>query len=139
MGVVLIGTLMVILDTTIVNVALPKIGSELHQTSSVESVATAYLLAVGVSTPASASLADVFGRRRVFTTALAAFAAASLACALSPGLSFLVAVRAVQGTAGGALVVVGMTMIYELFPPDRRGPRSGSGGWRPWPAQPSGR
>jgi DHA2 family multidrug resistance protein len=121
MGVVLIGTLMVIMDTTIVNVALPRIGQELHHTRSVEWVATAYLLAVGISTPASAWLADVFGRRTVFISSLGLFAASSLACALAPGLTVLVVLRAVQGAAGGALVVVGMAMIYELFPPHRRG------------------
>ena len=121
MGVVLIGTFMVILDTTIVNVALPRIGEELDQVASIEWVATAYLLAVGISTPASAWLSDWFGRPRTFIASLALFAAASLACALAPGLWWLVAFRAVQGAGGGALMVVGMAMIYELFPPDRRG------------------
>ena len=75
MGVVLIGTFMVILDTTIVNVALPQIGAELHESSSIEWVATAYLLAVGISTPASGWLADRFGRKRVFVGCLALFSA----------------------------------------------------------------
>ena len=99
MGVVLIGTFMVILDTTIVNVALPQIGIELDQRDSIEWVATAYLLAVGVSTPASGWLADRFGRPKVFTSSLALFAGASLACALAPGLWALVGFRVVQGAA----------------------------------------
>lgn len=121
MGIVLIGTFMVILDTTIVNVALPQIGIELDQRDSIEWVATAYLLAVGISTPASAWLADRHGRRTVFIGSLGLFAVASLACAMAPGLWALVGFRAVQGAGGGALMVVGMSMIYELFPPDKRG------------------
>ena len=121
MGVVLIGTFMVILDTTIVNVALPQIGRELHETSSIEWVATAYLLAVAISTPASGWLADFYGRKRVFIGCLGVFTAASMASALAPNLLTLIVFRAVQGTGGGALMVVGLAMIYELFPPDQRG------------------
>jgi DHA2 family multidrug resistance protein len=121
MGVVLIGTYMVILDTTIVNVALPQIGTELHQSSGIEWIVTAYLLAVGTTQPATGWLADRVGRKRVFTGSLALFALGSLLAALAPNLRFLIVFRVFQGLGGGAMMPVGMAMIYELFPPNRRG------------------
>ncbi len=121
MGVVLIGTFMVILDTTIVNVALPQIGRALDRQDGIEWVVTAYLLAVGVAQPPTGWLADRFGRKRLFIASLSLFALGSLLAALSPTLELLVASRVLQGLGGGALMPVGMAMIYELFPPDRRG------------------
>jgi len=121
MGVVLIGTYMVILDSTIVNVALPQIGAELHESSGIEWIVTAYLLAVGTTQPATGWLADRVGRKAVFTASLALFAAGSLLAALAPNLTFLIVFRALQGFGGGATMPVGMAMIYELFPPNRRG------------------
>lgn len=121
MGVVLIGTFMVILDTSIVNVALPQISIELESREGVEWVVTAYLLALALATPASGWLADTFGRKNVFITALAVFTTGSLLAALAPNLGFLVGFRALQGLGGGALMPVGLATIYELFPPERRG------------------
>ncbi len=121
MAVVLIGTFMSILDSTIVNVALPQIGIDLHQSSNIEWIVTGYLLAVGVSQPATGWLADRLGRKTVFTASLGAFASGSLLSALAPNLPMLVVFRVLQGLGGGAMMPVGMAMIYELFPPDRRG------------------
>lgn len=121
MGVVLIGTFMVILDSTIVNVALPQIGIDLRQSANIEWVVTAYLLAVGVSQPATGWLADRWGRKTIFTASLGSFATGSLLAALAPNLPVLVAFRVLQGLGGGAMMPIGMAMIYELFPPDRRG------------------
>lgn len=121
MGVVLMGTFMVILDTTIVNVALPQIGIALDSQSGIEWVVTAYLLAVGIAQPPTGWLADRFGRKRVFIASLFLFGLGSLFAAMSPNLELLVASRVVQGLGGGALAPVGMAMIYELFPADRRG------------------
>lgn len=121
MGVVLIGTFMVILDTTIVNVALPQIGIALGRQSGIDWIVTAYLLAVGLAQPATGWLADRYGRKRMFIISLVLFATGSLLAALAPNLEVLVAFRVVQGLGGGALMPVGMAMIYELFPPDRRG------------------
>ncbi len=121
MGVVLIGTFMVILDTTIVNVALPQIGEALHRGDGIEWIVTAYLLAVGVAQPPTGWLADRYGRKRLFIVSLALFGLGSLLSGLSPTLELLVGARVLQGLGGGALMPVGMAMIYELFPPDRRG------------------
>lgn len=121
MGVVLVGTFMVILDTTIVNVALPQIGIDLGAPTGIEWVVTGYLLAVGILQPATGWLADRFGRKLVFTVSLALFATGSLLSALAPNLPALVGFRVLQGLGGGSMMPVGLTMIYELFPPDQRG------------------
>jgi EmrB/QacA subfamily drug resistance transporter len=121
MAIVLIGTFMVILDTSIVNVALPQIGADFHTISGVEWIVTAYLLAVGVSMMATGWFADRFGRKWVFVISLALFTAGSLLCALSPNLEFLVLFRVLQGVGGGALMPLAMAMIYELFEPTERG------------------
>jgi len=121
MTVVLAGTLMFALDTTIVSVALHPIGVALHAGSAVEWVVTSYLLALAASQPLTGWLADRFGRRAMFLTALAVFTGASIACAASPNIGFLVAFRAVQGFGGGALMPVGMAITLDLFPVERHG------------------
>jgi EmrB/QacA subfamily drug resistance transporter len=114
-------TIMVALDTTIVNVALHQIGVDLHAGDGIEWVVTAYLLAVCVSQPATGWLADRLGRKQVFLTSLVAFTVASIACAASPSLPVLVLARILQGLGGGALMPVGMAMVLGLFPKERHG------------------
>jgi DHA2 family multidrug resistance protein len=121
MAVILVGTFMVILDTSIVNVALPQIGADFHSVAAVDWIVTSYLLAVGVSIMATGWLADHFGKKRVFVSSLSAFTAGSFLCAIAPTLGVLVASRVIQGLGGGALMPVGMAMIYELFEPEERG------------------
>jgi DHA2 family multidrug resistance protein len=121
MVVVMIGTVMVVLDSTIVNVALPQIGRDLHAGAGIEWVVSSYLLAVAISQPASGWLADRFGRKVVFLASLASFTVASLLAALAPTLAILVACRVLQGLGGGALLPVGMAMVLELFPRERHG------------------
>lgn len=121
MGVFLIGSYMVILDVTIVNVALPQIAIDLGSESGIEWVITAYLIAIGIAQPATAWAADHFGRKPVFTISLFLFALGSFLSALSPDLNYLIAFRILQGAGGGAMMPVGLAMIYELFPPERRG------------------
>lgn len=119
--VVLGATVMVALDTTIVNVALDRIGTELGGEGGVEWVVSGYLLAVCVAQPASGWLANAFGRRRVLLLALAAFTLASLACAAAPNLQLLVAARVLQGLGGGAIMPVGMALVLGLFARERHG------------------
>lgn len=121
LSIVLIGTFMVILDTTIVSVALVPIGNSLHAPTGVEWIVTAYLLAVGVVQPITGWVADRVGRKAVFIGAMVLFAAGSLASAASPNLAVLIFFRVVQGLGGGAMVPVGMAIIIEAFPPNRRG------------------
>lgn len=125
LGVVLIGTFMVILDTTIVNVALPDIGRDLQVDSGLDWVVTGYLLAVGMVQPASGWLADRFGSKRVFTVSLGLFGLASALIAVSPTLGYVIAFRVLQGLGGGAMMPVGLAMIVTLFPADRRGTAMG--------------
>ncbi len=121
MGVVLIGTFMVVLDTTIVNLALPSLQREFHTIDGVEWVVTSYLAAVGVAQMGSGWFADRYGRKRTFVFSLTAFTIGSAVCAAAPSLVFLVGARVVQGIGGGMLIPVTMAMIYELFAPEERG------------------
>lgn len=121
MGVVLVGTFMVILDTSIVNVALPQIGVDFHSIANVEWIVTAYLLALGLAQPPTGWLTDRFGKRKVFCGCVFLFSVGSLLCAIAPNLGTLVAFRVLQGLGGGGLPPVGLAIIYELFPADRRG------------------
>jgi DHA2 family multidrug resistance protein len=120
-GVVITGSVLVVLDTTIVNVALHQIAVDLGAGSGVEWVATAYFLGVCAALPATGWLADTFGRKRVFLVSLSVFILASLGCALSPNLGVLIAFRVVQGLGGGALTPIATTMVLELFPRVRHG------------------
>lgn len=121
MGVVLIGTFMVILDGTIVNVALPAIAVEFGTETGIEWVVTGYLLAVGIVQPATGWMADRLGRRRVYLASLGAFGLGSLLAAVAPSLPLLIGSRFLQGLGGGAIIPVGMAMVYEAFPADMRG------------------
>lgn len=121
MGVVLFGTFMVVLDTTVVNLGLPSLQDDFNTVEGIEWVVTAYLASVGVSQMLSSWSADRFGRKAVFMFSLALFTGASVLCALSPNLGVLVGARVLQGVGGGLMMPVAMAMIYELFDPDERG------------------
>ena len=115
------GTFMTIMDSTVVNVALPTLRREFGvSTASVSAVVTSYLVAMAVVMPASGWLGDRAGGKRVVGSALALFTAASAACGAANSLPELVAFRAVQGAGTGILVPVGMTMLYRTFPQAER-------------------
>lgn len=120
-SVVMAATVMVVLDTTIVNVALHEIGVDLGAGDGIEWVVTAYLLAVCASQPATGWLADRFGRKQVFLASVLAFTIASGLCAMAPTLGWLVAFRVLQGLGGGAMMPVGMAIVLGLFPKERHG------------------
>ncbi len=112
---------MSILDSTIVNVALPSISRDFDASiSSVGAVASAYLVSVAVFIPASGWLGDRFGARRVFLLALFAFVVASALCGAAGSLGQLVLFRVLKGAAGGMMIPVGMAMLYRVFPQDER-------------------
>ena len=121
MGVVLVGTFMVVLDTTVVNLGLPSMVREFGSLDGVEWVVTAYLAAVAVTQMTSGWVADRFGRKNAFVAALVIFTVGSALCAASPTLPLLVIARVVQGIGGGLLMPVAMSTVYELFPPEERG------------------
>src|SRR6201987_4462906 len=97
------GLFMIMLDNTIVNVALPSIQRSLHMTiSSLEWIVTAYALTFAALLITGGKLGDLFGRRRIFIIGIAIFTLSSLACGLAPTSGFLIGARAVQGI-GAAL------------------------------------
>jgi EmrB/QacA subfamily drug resistance transporter len=110
-----------IMDTTIVNVALPTIGREFKvQPQSVDTVAIAYLVSLAVFIPASGWLGDRFGGRRILLTSVVIFTAASALCGVAGNLAQLVSFRILQGVGGGLMVPVGMALMYRTFPPEER-------------------
>ena len=123
MVVVLTGSYLVVLNTTVLGVALPAIADDLGYGGSldVDWVITIYLLAVVGVQPATAWLADRLGHRQLYLACLTTFAVGSLACAVAPTLGTLLAARLLQGLGGGALMPLGMAMVLDVFPPQRRG------------------
>jgi EmrB/QacA subfamily drug resistance transporter len=111
-----LGNLMIVLDTTIVNVALPSIRGDLHfSETSLAWVVNAYLLTFGGFLLLGGRLGDLFGHRRMFLAGIALFTAASLACGLSGSKEFLVGARAVQGLGGALVAVVALSLVMTLF------------------------
>jgi EmrB/QacA subfamily drug resistance transporter len=112
-----VGMLMIVLDQTIVNVALPSIQSDLgFSPSSLAWVVNAYLVAFGGLLLLAGRLGDLVGRKRVFMAGLAAFTAASLLCGLSTSPQLLVAARFAQGAGGALSSAVILGMIVTMFP-----------------------
>jgi EmrB/QacA subfamily drug resistance transporter len=110
-----------IMDTTIVNVALPTLSREFHaSTASIEWVVIGYLLSLAIWIPASGYIGDRIGTKRVFLFALATFTLASALCGQATSLGELVAFRVLQGVGGGMLVPVGTAMLFRAFPPIER-------------------
>jgi len=111
-----LGDLMIVLDTTVVNVALPTIREELgFSESSLAWVVNAYLLTFGGFLLLGGRLGDLFGPRRLFLWGLALFTGASLACGVAGSQEFLIAARAVQGLGGAVVAAVALSLIMRLF------------------------
>jgi len=116
------GSLMIVLDTTIVNVALPSIRGSLHfSQTSLAWVVNAYMLTFGGFLLLGGRLGDHFGHRRLFIGGIMLFTLASLACGVSTTQGMLVAARAVQGFGGAIVSAVSLSLIVSLFvePADR--------------------
>jgi len=116
------GDLMIVLDSTIVNVALPSIQADLgFSGTSLAWVVNAYLLTFGGFLLLGGRLGDLFGHRRLFLIGIAFFTAASIACGLSTTQGVLVAARAIQGLGGAVVSAVALSLIMNLFtePADR--------------------
>jgi Arabinose efflux permease len=122
------GLFMIMLDNTVVNVALPTMEKDLHVTlASLEWVVIAYALTFAALLITGGKLADLYGRRRIFVIGLAIFTLSSLACGLAPNASFLIGARAVQGAGAALMNPASLSIIVATFPPKLRGRRSGSG------------
>src|ERR1022692_4092620 len=112
---------MVVLDVSIVNVALPSIGRELHYSATgLQWVVNAYVLTFAGFLLLGGRAADLFGRRRVFVAGLGLFTLASLAGGIATDSAWLTAARAVQGIAGAVLSPTTLTIIITTFSADRR-------------------
>jgi EmrB/QacA subfamily drug resistance transporter len=111
-----LGDLMIVLDTTIVNVALPSIRQDLgFSEASLAWVVNAYLLTFGGFLLLGGRLGDLLGQRRLFLAGIALFTAASLACGVAGSQEVLVAARAIQGLGGAVVAAVALSLIMTLF------------------------
>ncbi|WJF89648.1 multidrug transporter subunit MdtD [Paraburkholderia bonniea] len=114
------GFFMQTLDATIVNTALPAMADSLNELPlRMQSVVIAYSLTMAVMIPVSGWLADKFGTRRVFFSAILVFTIGSLLCASAPTLTYLVLARVVQGVGGAMLLPVGRLAVLRTFPAER--------------------
>ena len=120
--VVCIATFMLLLDITIVNVALPKIASDLKASfSDIQWVIDAYALTLASVLLTAGALADLLGRKLIFTIGLALFAFTSLLCALSPSALFLILARAGQGIGGAIMFATALALLAQEFQGRERG------------------
>lgn len=112
---------MSIMDSTIVNVALPSLARQLGVPSSaIDAVVIAYLVSLAVVMPASGWLGDRWGTKRILLLALMLFTVSSALCGLARSYAMLIFFRVLQGAGGGALTPVGTAMLYRTFPPSQR-------------------
>lgn len=127
----ILGSTVVFLDSTVVNVALPAIGRDLDAgLAGQQWVVEAYMLTMVSLLLVGGSLGDQLGRRRMFVAGLIAFGATSALCALSPSTEFLVGARALQGIAGALLVPGSLAIVASTFEGAERGKAVGT--WTAW-------
>lgn len=119
---VMFGIFMIILDSTVVNVAFTTLRREFGATlADAQWVISIYVLALGVTTPVSGFLADRFGIKRIYLLGLVIFVVGSFLCGLAPSLGWLIAARALQGFGGGMSQPLGPAQLYRAFPPKEQG------------------
>jgi EmrB/QacA subfamily drug resistance transporter len=127
----ILGSTVVFLDATVVNVALPAVSDDLDAgLAGQQWVVEAYLLTMVSLLLVGGSLGDQFGRRRMFVAGLIAFAATSVLCAVAPSDEFLVGARALQGIAGALLVPGSLAIVAATFEGEARGKAVGT--WTAW-------
>jgi MFS family permease len=123
---VILGSGIVFLDTTVVNLALPRIGQELSSdlfgTLEAQSyVANGYFVTLSALLILAGALSDYFGRKRMFAIGLAGFAVTSLLCGIAPTMEFLIVCRTLQGAAGAVLVPGSLAIITATFQGEEQG------------------
>jgi EmrB/QacA subfamily drug resistance transporter len=122
-----LGSGMVFLDGTVVNVALPKIGQTFHTgLAGLQWTITAYLLTLGSLLLLGGALGDLHGRKKTFVIGIGVFTAASVLCGAAPSAGWLIAARAVQGVGGALLVPESLAIIGAVFRPSDRGAAIGA-------------
>lgn len=120
--VAILASLLEIIDTSIVNVAIPTMMGNLGCTlDEISMVITGYTVANAIILPISAWLSQQFGLRTYYLGCIAIFTLTSVACGFSPNLYSLVACRILQGLAGGALLPTSQALIYQQFPKEKAG------------------
>jgi EmrB/QacA subfamily drug resistance transporter len=127
----ILGTTVVTVDSTVVNVALPAIADDLGGgLAGQQWTSNAYLVTLGSLLLIGGSLGDLFGERRMFVVGVAGFGVTSLLCALAPTIELLVVARALQGVCGALLTPAALAVIVAVFPPNERGKAVGA--WTAW-------
>jgi DHA2 family multidrug resistance protein len=119
---VILGMLMQVLDTTIANVALPRMRPDLGATpETIAWVLTSYIVASAIAIPITGWLADRVGRKRLFVWSVIVFTIASLLCAVAQNLTEMVAFRAMQGVAGAFIVPLAQATLFDINPREKHG------------------
>jgi EmrB/QacA subfamily drug resistance transporter len=127
----IMGTAVVSVDSTVVNVALPAIRADLGGgLAGQQWVSNSYLLTLSSLILVAGSLGDLFGEKRVFALGVGGFGVASVICAIAPTIELLVVARALQGVFGALLTPAGLAVIATTFPPEERGRAVGL--WTAW-------
>lgn len=122
MTILVLGVFMAILDTSVVNVAIPKMETALNaSTDQIQWVVTGYMLVLGMLIPISGWLTDKFGAKKLFLFALTTFTIGSALCGLSWNLDSIILFRIIQALGGALMQPVAMAMIFRIYPPNRRG------------------
>src|SRR6267378_2507643 len=118
---VMLGTVLEVLDTSIVNVSLPHMqGSFSASVDEIAWVLTSYLVANGIMIPMSGWIASRFGRKRYFLTSVFVFVSASALCGAAQSLDQMVIFRLIQGAAGAAMIPSSQAILMETFPPEQQ-------------------
>jgi EmrB/QacA subfamily drug resistance transporter len=127
----ILGTTVVTIDSSAINVALPAIAGDLGGgLAGQQWTSNAYLVTLGSLLLIGGSLGDILGERRVFAFGIVAFGLTSIVCAVAPTIEILVAGRALQGVAGALLTPAALAVIVATFPPEERGKAVGA--WTAW-------
>ncbi|WP_372666050.1 MDR family MFS transporter [Amycolatopsis kentuckyensis] len=125
MAALILAVLLAALDQTIVSTALPKIAADLGGFRDIAWITASYLLASTAATPLWGKLGDMLGRKRLYLVATTAFLVASALCGLAQDLPQLIAARAVQGLAGGGMIVLTFALVGDIAEPAERGRHQG--------------
>jgi EmrB/QacA subfamily drug resistance transporter len=126
LAILCVGVFMLLLDGTIVNIAIPDIMSSFDTSfSAVEWVMNAYLLVFAVLLITTGRFGDLYGRKLLFVMGVTLFTLSSLACGLAPGIGWLIGFRAVQGLGGAMMMPNTLSIVSNVFPPEERGKAMG--------------
>src|SRR4051812_12143137 len=121
MSALMLVMLLAALYQTIVSTALPRIAVDLYGLNKLSWVATAYLLTSAITTPIYGKISDLFGRKKIFQTAIIIFLFGSILCGAAQSMNQLVAARALQGIGAGGLMSLVLAIVGDIIPPRQRG------------------